>query len=74
MTDRLVVEILFEKLLQSEYQDGVVVDGFPRTSVQGECIRYLYDQMMKVKSGKKLYVFLSSLLSETKKLESMRFV
>eukprot|EP00002_Diphylleia_rotans_P001328 TRINITY_DN10745_c0_g1_i1.p1 TRINITY_DN10745_c0_g1~~TRINITY_DN10745_c0_g1_i1.p1 ORF type:complete len:464 (-),score=90.10 TRINITY_DN10745_c0_g1_i1:353-1744(-) len=49
VTDRLVVEILFEKLLQTEYQDGVVVDGFPRTSVQGECIRFLYDQMLKLR-------------------------
>jgi adenylate kinase len=28
--DAQVVELLFEKLLQEDYANGVVVDGFPR--------------------------------------------
>lgn len=32
--DSLVVELLLEKLLQPEYTNGVLVDGFPRTKVQ----------------------------------------
>ena len=43
--DRQVIELLFDFLLKSEYQSGVLVDGFPRTKEQAECIKFLYDQM-----------------------------
>src|ERR1700722_12797446 len=43
--DRQVIELLFETLLKPEYQSGVLVDGFPRTKEQAECIKALYDQM-----------------------------
>ena len=43
--DRQVIELLFEALLRPEYQSGVLVDGFPRTKEQAECIKLLYDQM-----------------------------
>ena len=43
--DRQVIELLFEALLKPEYQSGVLVDGFPRTKEQAECIKFLYDQM-----------------------------
>ena len=43
--DRQVIELLFETLLKPEYQSGVLVDGFPRTKEQAECIKLLYDQM-----------------------------
>lgn len=44
--DREVVEILFRKLLEPEYQNGAILDGFPRTKVQVECLKLLYDQMI----------------------------
>jgi hypothetical protein len=40
--DQQVMELLFEALLKPEYATGVVVDGFPRTKEQAECIKYLY--------------------------------
>ena len=43
--DRQVIELLFETLLKPEYQSGVLVDGFPRTKEQAECIKSLYDMM-----------------------------
>lgn len=44
--DQEVVELLFEALLKPEHQSGLVVDGFPRSPVQAECIKLLYDQML----------------------------
>src|SRR5580765_5978387 len=37
--DREVVNLLLHQLLRKEYQDGVVLDGFPRTKVQVECLK-----------------------------------
>jgi len=43
--DRDVVGLLLRELLRPEYQDGVILDGFPRTHVQVECLKLLVDQM-----------------------------
>ena len=43
--DREVVGLLLRELLRPEYQDGVIIDGFPRTTVQVECLKLLVDQM-----------------------------
>jgi adenylate kinase len=43
--DREVVGLLLRELLRSEYHDGVIIDGFPRTTVQVECLKLLVDQM-----------------------------
>jgi adenylate kinase len=43
--DREVVGILFRRLLQAEYRDGCILDGFPRTNVQVECLKLLVDRM-----------------------------
>lgn len=43
--DREVVDILFRELLKPEYRDGVILDGFPRTTVQVECLKLLTHQM-----------------------------
>jgi adenylate kinase len=40
-----VVGLLFEKLLEPDYRNGVIIDGFPRTRVQVEIIKLLYDRM-----------------------------
>ena len=43
--DREVVGLLLRQLLRSEYHDGVILDGFPRTQVQVECLKLLVDKM-----------------------------
>jgi adenylate kinase len=43
--DREVVGLLLRELLRTEYHDGVIIDGFPRTTVQVECLKLLVDQM-----------------------------
>jgi adenylate kinase len=48
--DREVIEALLRKLLEPVYQTGVVVDGFPRTKVQAEAVKLLYDQIMQLRT------------------------
>lgn len=43
--DREVVGLLLRELLRSPYRDGVILDGFPRTKVQVECLKLLVDKM-----------------------------
>jgi adenylate kinase len=43
--DREVVGLLLRELLRIEYRDGVILDGFPRTKVQVECLKLLVDKM-----------------------------
>lgn len=43
--DREVVGILFRRLLEPEYRDGCILDGFPRTKVQVECLKLFVDRM-----------------------------
>ena len=43
--DREVVGLLLRQLLREEYRDGVILDGFPRTKVQVECLKLLVDKM-----------------------------
>lgn len=45
VSDRVVVQLLFERLLQPQYSSGCIVDGFPRTRIQGECMKLLFDKM-----------------------------
>lgn len=47
--DREVIGILFRKLLQNEYINGVVIDGFPRTKVQVECLKLLHDKLVQLR-------------------------
>lgn len=44
--DREVIGLLFEELLLPQYHDGVIVDGFPRTQVQVECLKMFYQAML----------------------------
>lgn len=39
--DKEVVKILFKKLLEPQFRDGAILDGFPRTRVQVECLKML---------------------------------
>jgi adenylate kinase len=47
--DREVVGILFRKLLEPDYQNGALLDGFPRTKVQVECLKLLFDEMIALR-------------------------
>ena len=47
--DREVVGILLRKLLEPEQQNGAILDGFPRTKVQVECLKMLFDEMMELR-------------------------
>lgn len=44
--DREVTSLLMEELLQPERETGVVVDGFPRTKVQVECLKLFFQKLM----------------------------
>ena len=46
--DREVIGLLLEELLDPQYQDGVIVDGFPRTKVQVECLKLFYHAMLEL--------------------------
>ena len=47
--DRDVVSLLLRELLREEFQDGVILDGFPRTQVQVECLKMLVDKMHELR-------------------------
>jgi adenylate kinase len=43
--DKEVIAILLRKLLEPEFRDGAMLDGFPRTRVQVECLKLLVDRI-----------------------------
>lgn len=43
--DREVVYLVFKELLSEEHRGGAILDGFPRTNVQVECLKMLFDKM-----------------------------
>jgi adenylate kinase len=47
--DREVVSLILHALLKPEYRDGVILDGFPRTKVQVECLKLLVDKMQALR-------------------------
>ena len=47
--DRDVIGIMLRKLLEPEQQNGAILDGFPRTKVQVECLKLLYDEMISLR-------------------------
>ena len=46
--DREVISLLFQELLKPQYHDGVIVDGFPRTPIQGECLQLFYHKLIEL--------------------------
>lgn len=46
--DKEVVGILLRKLLEEDFRDGAVLDGFPRTQVQVECLKLLVDRISQL--------------------------
>jgi adenylate kinase len=47
--DREVVSLLLRELLREPYQHGAIIDGFPRTTVQVECLKLLVDKMRELR-------------------------
>ena len=47
--DREAVGLLLRELLKADYRDGVIIDGFPRTKVQVECLKLLVDRMQALR-------------------------
>jgi adenylate kinase len=43
--DKEVIGILLRKLLEPDFRDGALLDGFPRTQVQVECLKLLVDKI-----------------------------
>jgi len=43
--DREVIALLLREILKEDYRDGAILDGFPRTKVQVECLRLLVDKI-----------------------------
>ena len=48
--DREVIHVILRKLLDPTYKSGAVVDGFPRTKVQVECVKLLYNKLTALRS------------------------
>lgn len=48
--DTEVIGIMLRELLKEEYRDGALLDGFPRTRVQVECLKMLVDQINQLNS------------------------
>jgi len=44
--DEEVLRLLLHELLKPAFRDSVVLDGFPRTNVQVECLKMFYDQLV----------------------------
>ena len=48
--DREVIGLLFDELQSPKYHEGVIIDGFPRTKVQVECLKLFYHAMLELHS------------------------
>src|SRR4249920_2005025 len=46
--DKEVLGVLLRKLLEPTYRDGVILDGFPRTPVQVECLKLLVEKISEL--------------------------
>jgi len=56
--DREVTRLVFSQLLDPTFESGCVVDGYPRTKVQVECLKHLYSKLNELRSD-----FLGTLLA-----------
>jgi adenylate kinase len=48
--DREVISLLFDELLDPKYHDGVIVDGFPRTMVQAQCLNLFHHALLELQN------------------------
>lgn len=49
VSDAIVTELLLERLLDARYRNGVIIDGFPRTEGQVECLQLLREKMSELR-------------------------
>ncbi|MEP4076626.1 nucleoside monophosphate kinase [Haloferula sp.] len=47
--DEEVLRLLLYRLLEPRFRDSTVLDGFPRTTVQVECLKLFYDEMISLR-------------------------
>ena len=47
--DEEVLRLLLHELLKPQFRDSAVLDGFPRTTVQVECLKMFYDEMISLR-------------------------
>jgi adenylate kinase len=47
--DEEVLRLLLRELLKPQFRDSAVLDGFPRTTVQVECLKMFYDKMIQLR-------------------------
>jgi adenylate kinase len=47
--DEEVLRLLLHELLKPQFRDSAVLDGFPRTTVQVECLKMFYDRMISLR-------------------------
>jgi len=45
-----VVDLMLRRILDPVFKSGAVVDGFPRTKVQVECVKMLYAHLIELKN------------------------
>jgi adenylate kinase len=48
--DRDVIAVLFQRLLEPQYENGVLVDGFPRTRIQVDCLKLFYQKLLELRN------------------------
>jgi len=48
--DKEVTSLVFSRLLDPRYESGVVVDGYPRSKTQVECLKLLYRKLNELRS------------------------
>lgn len=47
--DEEVLRLLLHEMLKPEFRESAVLDGFPRTNVQVECLKMFYDNMVRLR-------------------------
>lgn len=45
VNDEYVTYTIFCKLIDPTYREGIIVDGYPRTKVQADCLKLLYNKI-----------------------------
>ena len=48
--DREVTKLVFRSLLNPEYESGAIVDGYPRTKSQVECLKLFHNRLSELRS------------------------
>ncbi len=51
--DREVTRLVFRRLIDPEYQTGAIIDGYPRTKVQVECVKLLYNKIVQIRRDRR---------------------